>query len=102
MIIKLSEIKGRISQVETELRSLYDTAAEKKEDLTGESLERWNTLDAELVSLREQQSRAERRDEIDRNSQGRNLENRGEDQSQGVSVFGLTREQRMSQYVAAP
>ena len=52
--MKLKDILERLGHVRTEMRSLYDSAAEKGEDLTGEPLEKWNTLQAELTDLEAQ------------------------------------------------
>lgn len=99
-MLKLHEIKQRRTAVETEMRGLYDGAATAGEnDLAGEKLERWNTLDTELTELRGQQERAETRDAIDRAAEGKPLEQRGT-ADQDSTAWALKPEQRMAQYHA--
>jgi HK97 family phage major capsid protein len=95
--MKLPEIIARIDAVKAEMRSLYDAATQEAKDLEGEKLEKWNTLDAELTTLADQEKRARRRDELDRQEPGRDVQSRGTED--GETVFGLTHEQRMSDYL---
>jgi HK97 family phage major capsid protein len=98
-MLRLHEIKQRRAAIEGEMRTLYDGAATVGEDLTGEKLERWSTLDTELTELRDQQHRAETRDALDRGAEGRPLDQRGTGGEDGTA-WALKPEQRMAQYVA--
>lgn len=98
--MKLHEIQSRLGIVDAEMRTIFDAAETAGTDPAGEALERWNTLKNERDDLATKRDRAETRDAIDRAAEGRPLEQRGEAEG-GESVFGLTREQRMSQFVAA-
>ena len=94
--IKLADIVDRISVVETEMRGLYDVAAEKGEDLAGEQLERWDALKRELDELKPKEERARARDELDRQAEGRPVDHRGEEAG---DHWALRPEQRMADYV---
>lgn len=95
--MRLAEISARIAVVETEMRDLYDAAEQRGEDLSGESLESWNALSAELDELRIKEQRARRRDELDRRAAGRPVESRAPEGD--VSPLGLRPEQRCADYV---
>ena len=96
--MKLPEIIARLTAVRAEMRTLYDAASQESKDLEGEKLERWNALDTELTSLTETEKRARRRDELDRQEPGRDVQTRGSTED-GETVFGLLPEQRMSDYL---
>lgn len=96
--MKLQEIIARLAAIGVEMRGLYDEAEKAGQDLAGEKLEKWNALAAERTKLTEQETRARTRDELDRNTPGRDVQTGGNED--GETVFGLTREQRMVDYVA--
>ena len=97
--VKLTDLIERISTVETEMRSIYDAAETAGADLTGENLEKWTALQAERDDLKGKESRARQRDELDRKSAGgTSVEHRGENAG---DAWALTKEQRMSDYVAS-
>ena len=95
--MRLTDIVARIAAVETELRGLYDAAEQRNEDLTGEQLEKWNALTAELDTLRQKEARARQRDALDRDAPGRTIEGRGSEHD--FSPLGLRPEQRCADYV---
>jgi HK97 family phage major capsid protein len=97
--MKLKDLTERRAAVETEMRALYDAAETAKEDLAGEQLEKWTTLKTELDDLKVKETRAMERDALDRKADGQPIENRGD--AAGETVFGLTREQRMADYLKA-
>jgi HK97 family phage major capsid protein len=94
-MLKLKDVEARLGTVETEMRTIYDGAETAGEnDLTGEKLEKWTTLKTERADLKAKQTRAKERDELDRKDPGRSVtEKRADD------AWGLTREQRMADYV---
>lgn len=95
--MKLSEIIERRAAVDAEMTAIYDGAETAGEDLAGEKLEKWNALKTERDELRAKEDRARTRDELDRKADAKAIENRGT--GEGETVFGLTREQRMADYV---
>lgn len=97
--MKLRDIQERRSAVETEMRTIYDEAEAAGEDLAGDKLAKWEGLKGELDALKGKETRARARDELDREADGRRVEQRGD--AEGETVFGLKREQRMADYLKA-
>ena len=95
--MKLKDILERLGVVRTELRAIYDAAAEKAEDLAGETLEKWNALQAELTDLEAKEIRARQREELDRTAEGRPLDTR----VQEGDAWALKPEQRMTSFLKA-
>jgi len=97
--MKLSDLIARRGKIEVELRTIYDAAETAGKDLEGEALEKWTKLKGEFDDVKTKEDRARVRDELDRKADGKPIENRGE--VDGETAIGLTREQRMSDYVKA-
>jgi HK97 family phage major capsid protein len=95
----LKDLIERRSAVEADMRGLYDAAEAANEDLTGEKLDKWNTLKSELDDLKGKEARARERDALDRKADGKPVGQRGD--ANGETVFGLTHEQRLADYQKA-
>lgn len=92
----LKDILERRTTVETEMRSIYDAAETAGADLSGEKLEKWNTLKTELDDLASKEDRARTRDALDRKEPGKSVA-----AAAAGTAWGLKPEQRMADYVRA-
>jgi HK97 family phage major capsid protein len=94
---KLADLLERRTAIETEMRTLYDAAEQAGQDMTGDALESWTRLKAELDDIVAREGRARTRDALDRQTPGRAVTKRDDD----GSAWALTSEQRMADYVRA-
>lgn len=99
--MKLAEIRERRTTVQTEMRKLYDTAEAAGEDLSGDKLEKWESLKKEEADLAAKEERAQARDALDRTAQdARQVESRDAVELRAGEVRILTPEQRMADLYA--
>lgn len=92
--MNIRKILSRREEIRTELRALYDGAVDGV--LTAEAEARAAQIEAEAETLNTAERRAGLLSELDNKAEAAPIEQRGNDD--GVSVFGLTPEQRMSQF----
>ena len=90
------KILSRREEIRTELRNILDTAPDGV--LTAEAETRAAELEADAARLNTAERRAGLLSELDQRADAKPVEQRGNDD--GVSVFGLKPEQRMSDFVA--
>lgn len=94
--MNIRKILSRREEIRTELRNILDGAADGV--LTTEAETRAAELEAEADRLNTAERRAGLLSELDQKAEAAPIEQRGNDD--GVSVFGLKPEQRMSDFVA--